>query len=124
MYDEFGPFIDGSLIELQPNLYIPLYDWYKPSATTQGIVPYVINKYIYIYIIYIYIPVFGYHIYNIYIPYIYIPLFGWFKFNKLPYRFPSFLSKPLYLAPEFMAWVHEIAHWSLSGDFSNITLWL
>jgi hypothetical protein len=46
MYDEFAPFIDGSLIELQPNLYIPLYDWYKPSATTQGIVPYVINIYI------------------------------------------------------------------------------
>ena len=48
MYDEFAPFIDGSLIELQSNLYIPLYDWYKPSATTQGIVPYVINIYIYI----------------------------------------------------------------------------
>ena len=45
-----APFIDGSLIELQPNLYIPLYDWYKPSATTQGIVPYAINIYIYIYI--------------------------------------------------------------------------
>lgn len=71
MYDEFAPFIDGPLIELQPNLYIPLYDWYKPSATTQGIVPYVINIYI--------IPVFGYHIYNIYIIctiYIYIHNFN------------------------------------------------
>ena len=68
MYDEFAPFIDGPLIELQPNLYIPLYDWYKPSATTQGIVPYVINIYIYIYNI----PVFGYHIYHIYIYHIYI----------------------------------------------------